>query len=407
MTNQFCNSKHANQFETVPPKIKILHLLSSRGLYGAERVLVNLIEHYNTQIITPYMALLQDSKAPADDLIEAADRRGAQNIIIKCGKWVDIKALKQVNEIIKNEGIHIIHCNEMKSRLYGLIVSKMLHIPVITTHHNWIRNKLSTTIFEYLDAVYIRFIDRVIPVSVGVKKALREIAVPKRRMSVILNGINVREFVKDKRRADSLREELNIGNSEYVVGSVGRLSVEKGHRYFLEAAHKVLTKMQNIRFVIVGDGELTDELRELVQKLEIEQNIIFAGYQTDVTQFYSLMDICVMPSLIEGTPMALMEAMATGVPVIASAVGGIPTIIDNRENGVLVEPQNPDAITNAILALLQNRTACDKISKNARKTILKRYSADRMARQYENEYRRLLIRKNGRCIEPNHFTNGE
>jgi len=396
MTNQFQNRKRLNEFVTAPKKIKVLHLLSSRGLYGAERVLVNLIEHYDKKIIKPYMALLQDSKAPADDLIEAAAERGAHNIIIPCGKWIDIKALKHVRAIIKNEGIHIIHCNEMKSRLYGLIISRMSHIPVITTHHNWIRNKLSTTIFEYLDAVYIRFIDRVIPVSAGVKKALREIAVPEKRMSVILNGINVREFVEDKQKATNLRNRLNIGDSEYVAGSVGRLSVEKGHCYFLKAVHKVLAKMKNIRFVIVGDGELTDELRELAQKLKIEQNIIFTGYQTDVTQFYSLMDICVMPSLIEGTPMALMEAMATGVPVIASAVGGIPTIIDNKENGVLVEPRNPDAIANAILALLQDRVACDKISKNARKTILERYSADRMAQQYENEYRKLFIKKNGR-----------
>ncbi len=394
--NRFQKNKRLNESVTITPKIKILHLLSSRGLYGAERVLINLMEHYDTKIFTTYMVLLQDSKAPANDLIETATERGVHSISIPCGKWIDINAFKLVCEIIKNEGIDIVHCNEMKSRLYGLFMSLIFHIPVITTHHNWIRNKLSTTIFEYFDAVYIRFIDRIIPVSTSVKNDLRKVAVPEKRMSVILNGINVREFVKNKQKAANLRNRLNIGDSEYVVGSVGRLSVEKGHRYFLKAAHKVLTKMQNVRFVIVGEGELTDELMEFARKLGIEENIIFAGYQNDVTQFYSMMDICVLPSLIEGTPMALMEAMATGVPMIASAVGGVPDIINNKENGILVEPRNHNAISNAILLLLQDRVTCDKISKNARMTILERYSSDRMTRQYENEYRKLLNRKE--CI---------
>ncbi|MCI5212275.1 MAG: hypothetical protein D3910_26615, partial [Candidatus Electrothrix sp. ATG2] len=162
-------------------------------MYGAERVLVNLIEHYDTNVIKPYMALMQDSRAPANDLIEAAFERGAHNLIIPCGRWLDIQALKQLHSAIRKEGIDIIHCNEMKSRLYGLILSKRLHLPLITTHHNWIRNKLSTTIFEILDAVYIRFIDRIIPVSIGVESVLRKIAVPKKRMKLILNGVNVKE----------------------------------------------------------------------------------------------------------------------------------------------------------------------------------------------------------------------
>lgn len=375
--------------------MNILHLISSRGLYGAERVLINLVKHYDKRKITPYVALLRDSRAPAHELIEKVIQGGGREIVVPCRKWLDLKALNQVCASVRQHEIDLLHCHEMKGRLYGLFVSKRLYLPTLTTHHNWIRNKLSTTVFEALDAFYIRFFNKIIPVSAGVKKMLNKIAIPDKQMTVILNGIDLPEFRGDKYAARALRQSLKIDIEAPIVGIVGRLSIEKGHSFFLEAAQKVLQKNPYTRFIVVGDGELRNELQNQTRALMIENAVHFTGFQKNIADFYALMDICVMPSLLEGTPMALLEAMAAGVPMIASETGGIPRIITNGYNGVLVKPADSQALANAILQLMEPPTDCQYLSTNAQKTIQAKYSATRMTRQYEDEYRRLLSEFHG------------
>ncbi len=367
--------------------------MSTRGLYGGERVLVNLVGHSDPHKVISLTAILFDPEKPADDVLLALEAQNSPYLVIPCEKRFDLKAMRSIVKIIREYNIDIIHCHEIKGRLYGLLTAKYSHLPIITSHHNWIRNKLSTTIFEYLDAFYIRFFDRIIPVSSSIWHMLRRYAIPADKMRVIINGIDLEEKDHYNSRKIELRRSLHINEKNYIIGVVGRLSTEKGQRYFLEAARLILRERKDVSFVIVGDGHLREELEEFARSLKICEQIIFTGFRQDVETFYSLFDICIMPSLIEGTPMALLEAMAHEVCVVASDVGGIPDIINNMKNGILVQPRDSGAIARAVNLVLDDFNLQEKLVKNAVKTIHERFSADRMAAQYEEEYRTLTAGK--------------
>jgi len=370
--------------------IKVLHVISTRGLYGGERVLVNLIGHLNPDSIATKTAILFDKQKPANDVVQAIEEQGSSCVIIPCGKRFDLNAVRQLAKTIKDLDIDIIHCHEIKGRLYGLLTAKYLHVPLITSHHNWIRNKLSTTIFEYLDAVYLRFFDKIIPVSSSVFRMLRKYIIPAKKMKIIINGIDFKKPDINNSKQTELRSSLHIKDKNHIIGVVGRLSPEKGQSYFLKAAQIILKSIDNVSFVIVGDGHMRRELEEYAHSLHINEHVIFTGFRYDVVDFYSLLDVCIMPSTIEGTPMALLEAMSHGIPAIASDVGGIPDIIHHMKNGILVPPQSPEAIAKAVQLLLGDFKLYDHLSKTAQQMVQDQFSARRMASQYEEEYQRLM-----------------
>ncbi|MCI5123157.1 MAG: glycosyltransferase family 1 protein, partial [Candidatus Electrothrix sp. AR5] len=171
-----------------------------------------------------------------------------------------------------------------------------------------------------------------------------------------------------------------------LIGNIGRISPEKGQKYFIEAAAQVLKSYPQACFVLVGDGGQGDEMRAYAKALGIASRVIFAGFRNDIAECYSALDIFVLPSLLEGTPMALLEAMSTGVPIIATNVGGVGHIVQDGENGVLVPSANADELATGIRRLLADSTWAAQLAKNGFCTVASRYSAEKMAENYMKLY---------------------
>jgi glycosyltransferase involved in cell wall biosynthesis len=167
------------------------------------------------------------------------------------------------------------------------------------------------------------------------------------------------EIEKEKTR-------LGIGLDSKVVGTVGKLREEKGIEYFIRAAHIVLQKYPQTTFLVVGDGPLRQNLEKLAKQLKVENNILFTGYRQNVPVILSLFDIDVMPSLTEGSPLALLEAMAMGRPIIATDVGGIKEILEDKKTGLLVQPRDSSALAQGILHLFENQEIAEKLGMRAR-----------------------------------------
>jgi glycosyltransferase involved in cell wall biosynthesis len=167
------------------------------------------------------------------------------------------------------------------------------------------------------------------------------------------------------------------------VGTIGRLSQEKGHRYLLRAASEIVSKYPKTVFLIIGDGPLKTEL----EKEFGSASVFFTGNSNDVSEWYRAMDIFVLPSLTEGLPMALLEAVASKVPVIASRVGAIPSLIINGETGMLIEPGNVKSMKQALGYMLEHRAQAERLSDQAYQRIRSEYSAAKMAEQYMKIYR--------------------
>ncbi len=376
-----------NQSEKKLP-LKVLHLISSRGLYGAERVVINLTEAMDRSSVVPQVVLLRSEGYPNTEFIKAFKNTGIN--AIPCKKWIDINAIRKLNELIDEKQFDIIHCHEMKGRLYALLCSYK-RSKLITTHHNWIRNNFITSLFEALDALYIRFFSKIIAVSPEVKKMLSGIFISKEKIDVVINGINTNLFKRNEASRNKIRNDLFIDEKVKLVGSFGRISCEKGHIYFIKSALEVLKVLPKTKFIIIGNGPKEEEIKQYVIKKEMSDSIIFLDFKENINEYYSALDIFVLPSIIEGTPMALIEAMSIGIPVIATKVGGVGHIIVDKQDGLLVQPKRIKELSDTIIELLNDTELSVSISKNGCKKVRNLYSAERMAIEYTKLYSTLML----------------
>lgn len=208
------------------------------------------------------------------------------------------------------------------------------------------------------------------------------------KISVIHNGIDTKKF-GDYSRRDNLRAQLGMQN-DFIVGIIARLSDVKGHIYLIQALPQVMKKFPNTKLLIVGQGKTRDVLFKKSRDLGLEQNIIFIPEAKNTQELLAAMDIFVMPSLQEGLGLALMEAMAQGLAVVGSAVGGIKTLIQDKQNGLLVEPANVAALSQAIIVLLGDLQLRRNLGAQARKFICANFSQVEMVDKTEIIYQESL-----------------
>ena len=195
--------------------------------------------------------------------------------------------------------------------------------------------------------------------------------------------------IKEKERIERERKRLGIEQDFKVIGTVGKLREEKGTKYLIESAVKVLEVFPKTRFLIAGDGPLRKELEILSKQLMIDRNIIFAGFCQDIPAILSIDDIIAIPSLTEGSPLALLEAMAMGKPIVATNVGGIREILRDGETGLLVPSRDPKALSEKIIHLLKNENDANLLGLRAKEEVRK-YDNRFHVRKLEEHYFELL-----------------
>jgi glycosyltransferase involved in cell wall biosynthesis len=206
---------------------------------------------------------------------------------------------------------------------------------------------------------------------------------------VIDNGIDLQRFSNQKRN-NLLKEYFGIKGKSKVIGTIARLTKEKGHIYLIEAAKNILSVFPDTIFLIVGDGNERDRLEKQVMKLGLKDKVIFTGKRKDIIDILSIIDIFVLPSITEGLPIALLEALASRLPVVATNVGAVSKVIIDRETGLLTEPRSPELLSNAILELLSNWERAEQFGYQGYRKVEKEFSAKAMAEQYFDFYRKIL-----------------
>jgi glycosyltransferase involved in cell wall biosynthesis len=228
-----------------------------------------------------------------------------------------------------------------------------------------------------------RYVDGLVAVSQDVKKAILETmpGMPANKISVILNSVDTRRYQDRSSRAVT-RQALDVGETEHVMALVATFKRQKGHQFLLQAAAEVVPKFPGLRILLIGDGELREALRAQTAALHLEQNIRFLGMRSDVPQLLSASDSFILPSLWEGLPMALIEAMASGLPVIATQVSGTNQVVVAGETGWLVPPGDADALTEAMSELLSNLEQAARMGMTAQQRVEKLFSAQKQAQEY-------------------------
>ena len=244
------------------------------------------------------------------------------------------------------------------------------------------------------DALANRGVSRIIAVSGSVYRYLLDREdVPDSKLAMIPNGIDAGVFspATDDQRKDA-RRTLGIPLSTFVIGGIGRLVEQKNFDLFLEVAFRTIRVHPEVLFVIAGTGPLEQQLREKVERSEYAASIRFLGHVGDRTGLFHALDAMLMTSDFEGTPMALLEAMASGIPVVASAVDGIAEVCTDNRNGLLVPPRNLKGFCSALEKIIRDPEMRDSLGMNARRTIFERYEISSLVKRIESVYDEVLAR---------------
>lgn len=296
-----------------------------------------------------------------------------------------IRCYRILHSFLRKNSFDIVHTHGYFADILGIPAAWLSRTPHMATCHGFISIDRKLKFYNWLDCTALRFSNKIIAVSDDIRNHLVKKGIRGRRIITIPNAVGENcdvAFRTENRRRK--RAELNIKEDELVIGYVGRLSEEKGVKYLVQAAAGMADR--GVKVLVIGEGPQRGELEKIAATAGLEGKIIFAGFQRHIESWLPSFDIFVLPSLTEGTPVALLEAMACGIPVIASAVGGVPDVIIPEKNGILVSPGNVDEISTAMQRLHEHPRFRTSLAQAARKTIESKYHVRDWTKKIENEY---------------------
>ena len=235
-------------------------------------------------------------------------------------------------------------------------------------------------------------VDRIVAISEGVRNVLIEDGLDPNRIEVIRSGIDPRPF-NPTYPAGEARREFGIAEKSPVIGCIAHFADHKGHRYLIATAARVAAAVPDVRFLLVGDGELRPQIERQIKDLNHEKHVILTGFRTDIPRLLAAMDIVVLSSHLEGLGTSLLDAMAMARPVVATRVGGIPEMVEDGVNGRLVPPRDPDALAGALIELIRRPDERKRMGEAGRARMLSMFSAEAMVEQTERIYRKLIALK--------------
>ena len=271
------------------------------------------------------------------------------------------------------------------TQVLALFLAKKFKIPLVTTCHGFFKPRWHRKKFPCWG-------NKAIAISKQVKKHLvSEFKVDEKDIYLVHNGVDLSKF-KDYtiEEINNLRKKVGIPKDYFVVGVAARFSIVKGLEYFIKAIPAVLKERDKIVFLLIGYGKEESKLRQIAKHLKVEDKVIFLNPTKETYEYFCAMDIFIMPSIQEGLGISILEAQAQKIPVIASNVGGIPDIIEDKVTGMLVRPKDELAISEAILELIQNSSLYSKIKSNAYNRIIEEFTLEQMIVETEKVYKELL-----------------
>jgi glycosyltransferase involved in cell wall biosynthesis len=377
--------------------MKILQLISSGGMYGAEAVILNLSRTLQEVSHRSELGIFLNSPHPNTQLFDAATAAGIESHMIVCKGRIDWSVLESIRELVRKVDADVVHAHGYKADVYAYLALKKWQTPLVSTCHTWHDTDLSDRIYGAIDRRVLRSYGGVVAVSEEVKLRLLNAGVAKEKVRYIRNGIDLRPFDRSSPEYRSSREQRNgperhRADRPMRVGLACRLAHEKGVDLFLQMAERVLAEFPSTRFIIAGDGPDRQMLEALVKKLRIEASVDLVGRCNDMRGLFASLDLLVSSSRSEGLPMVLLEAMATSLPVVATAVGAVPSVVRDGLTGVLVPANDVALLSSAVVRLLRNEALRRQFGEAARLLIAQEFSAERMTAEYLHLYQEVMDR---------------
>jgi glycosyltransferase involved in cell wall biosynthesis len=343
--------------------------------------------------------------APGGKLIDLVQGQGMkvipfENLVQPLHPVKDVLILIDLIRFLKKERYHIVHTHNSKAGFVGRLAAKSASVPVIVhTVHGFAFHDREPAwrqmLFRNLERLASHWCDRMIFISQPlIEWALQERIVDRQKVLKIYSGIDLTHFhpVTDNEKK-SLRRKWGIREESAVIGIVSKLWEGKGHEILIRAFKELKEEINDAVLAIVGEGYLHGKLVNLVHRLGLADSVIFTGFQMDVSEIMATFDVAVLPSLFEGMGRVLLEAMAMEKPVVASRVGGIPDLVHDGVNGILIAPGSVQELRSSLLKTLRNPVMAREMGKQGRKRIKAEFSVDTMVQSIQRVYHELLRKK--------------
>lgn len=389
-----------------------IRVMDFRGTYkgggGPDKTILMSASQHNPARVRVLVTYLRQPEDTEFEIPEKAKSLGIEYVDIEDKYLLDWQCLKQLWKLIRESKVKILHCHDDKTLLYSVILKYLVPgLRIMHTCHS--HAEYERGVFAR-SLEYRKFLMRkklqlwlmkqhlkpVVTISNDTRQRLIRGGLRPEHVMVLYNGIDVEQWVRQKGKP-VLRKELGLTEHDILVGTVARITYDKDLTTFFQVARQVKAQIPTVKFVIVGDG-YANELKEAkveASALGLDKTVFFTGHRSDLLDVYASFDIFLMTSLTEGLPNTILEAMAMKVPVVSTAVGGVPEVIREGQDGILCPVGDVMALTNAVLTLLRGPELRSQMAENSRKSVEKKFNFSKRVQLLEELY--LYFAGSGTC----------
>ena len=323
------------------------------------------------------------------EFVDVARERGHPVELIKETYRLNPMTVFIALKMFREGKYNIIQSHGYKGHIIAYIVSRITGCKWLAMAHGWTRENLKIRAYNALERLLLRYPDYVVAVSPILYNILNKQRSKKRKLRLVLNAVDEKEIPFSGTKIN-IREHYGLSDNDFVLGVFGRFSPEKGHDIMLKALSKLTGQYPQLKLLLIGEGQEYKNLKKIVEEEKLEQHVFFCGYQKNVGDYYTAVDLVVLPSLSEGLPNVVLEAMVLGKPVLATKVGGVPEIIEHDVNGWLVEAGSSKALEQQIRKLLHDKSSLNRIQNKTKNSIMPKFCPDARARMIRSMYDDML-----------------
>ncbi len=326
----------------------------------------------------PGFQSLERKAAAAQAEIIGIDDRGA----------LDWRVIRDCLRICRERNVTIWHAHDYKSNALGLLLRWFHPMHLVTTAHGWVRFTSKTPLYYKIDKFCMKRYEQVICVSQDLAETCREIRVPEARIHQIDNAIVLDDYPT---APPTLEDKARFGfhSQQVLIGAVGRLSEEKGFHHLINVISRLVEEKRQVGLVIAGEGHLREQLQNQINQLDLQEHVRLCGFLADPRELYGAIDLFVLSSIREGLPNVVLEAMASRRAVVATSCNGIPKLVQNDQNGLVVPVDNEPALLEAVRKCVGSESLRERLADAGRSTIEERFCFDRRMNKVVNVYRML------------------
>ena len=376
-------------------RIRILHLRASQFHGGPEKQILEHAARVSCSGLDIWLGSFRDGHA-RPEFLEQAQRAGLPTIELSSGRFNPATIL-ELADVVRRNHISLLCTHGYKANFLGWVASRLTVCPQIAFVRGWTGENWRIRTYEALERLILRWTDWTVCVSRPLAEELTNRRASRTNPVLIPNcSLLSSEAPTSPIDRRSLREALGLAPDSFCVCAAGRLSPEKGHRHLIAAIPMLVGRIPKLHLLLLGSGTQRDQLEEQARRLGIADRVTFVGFKKDIRPWIQGSDALVNPSLTEGTPNVVLEAMALGTPVVATRVGGVPEVVEDRMSGLLVSPGSPAALAEAILDIFSRPSETLRFVDNARKRLLL-YSPQRQDEQLIELYAKAL-RHSGKLV---------